>query len=65
MNYFFRFFSLKRVDYVVLYRGMKGRTEADPATHIINSFETKKPEKVIHLNNLEYIWIYKEGSDTK
>jgi len=57
--------SINKADYVVLYRGMKGRTEADPATHIINSFETKKPEKVIHLNNLEYIWIYKEGSDTK
>ena len=57
--------SIDKADYVVLYRGMKGRAEIDPATRIINSYETMIPDKTIYLNNLEYVWIYEGGRNIK
>ncbi len=47
------------VSYVVLYRGMLGRSVEDKATEIINEYRQKVAEKTIFVNGLEYIWIYK------
>ena len=46
-------------DYVVLYRTMEGRAENRWETKVLAAYKDKTPEKVITLNNEEYVWIYK------
>ncbi|MDA1169076.1 MAG: glycosyltransferase family 39 protein [bacterium] len=46
-------------DYAILYRAMYGRSEDSWETDVLQHFTTKKPEKIISLNGIEYIWIYK------
>lgn len=48
------------IDYVVLYKGMMGRSEFDSATKILNDFKDKSPEKIISINGMDYIFIYKQ-----
>ncbi len=46
------------VDYVVLYRGMRDRGPDAWETDLLETFRTKKPENVITVNGLDYVWIY-------
>ena len=46
-------------DYVVLYRAMLERGEDAWETHVLNEFSGQPIEKVITLNDLNYVWIYK------
>ncbi len=48
-----------RVRYVILYRNMFGRVPDHWANDVIDEyFKQRIPEKVIQINNLDYIWIY-------
>lgn len=46
-------------DYAILYRAMYGRGEDAWETDVLNHFKDKTPEKIIELNGIPYIWIYK------
>lgn len=46
-------------DYVVLYRTMEGRAQERWETKVLAEYKNKIPEKIISLNNEEYVWIYK------
>ena len=54
-------FKDKDVNYIVIYGNMYGRAEDHPATKVIKYLGNKKPEKVIKINNVPYIWIYKNN----
>lgn len=46
-------------DYAILYRAMYGRGEDAWETDALNNFKDKTPEKIIELNGIPYIWIYR------
>lgn len=46
-------------DYIVLYRTMEGRAPERWETKVLAEYKSKTPEKIISLNNEEYVWIYK------
>lgn len=46
-------------DYVVLYRALFERGPDTWQTDILNQFANQTPEKIITLNGLNYLWIYK------
>ncbi len=46
-------------DYAVLYRAMYGRGQDAWETDVLEHFKSKTPEKIIQLNGIPYIWIYK------
>lgn len=46
-------------DYVVLYRALFERGPDTWQTDILNQFADQAPEKIITLNGLDYLWIYK------
>ncbi len=46
-------------DYAILYRAMYGRGPDAWETDVLNNFKTKTPEKIIELNGIPYIWIYR------
>ncbi|OGY33590.1 MAG: hypothetical protein A3D99_00025 [Candidatus Andersenbacteria bacterium RIFCSPHIGHO2_12_FULL_45_11] len=46
-------------NYAVLYRAMYGRGEDAWETDVLNHFKSKTPEKIIELNGIPYIWIYR------
>jgi len=46
-------------DYVVLYRALYERGPDTWQTDILNQFANQTPEKIITLNGLNYLWIYK------
>ncbi len=46
-------------DYVILYRSLLQRGPDAWHTDILNNFSDKTPEKIITLNNIDYVWIYK------
>lgn len=46
------------VDYAVLYRAQLERGESAWETDVLQQFRSKKPEHVITLNDLPYVWIY-------
>ena len=47
-------------DYIVLYRTLFERGPDNWQTDILNQFANQAPEKIITLNGLDYLWIYKK-----
>jgi len=46
-------------NYAILYRAMYGRSDDSWETDVLQQFTNKKPEKIIELNGIPYIWIYR------
>jgi len=51
-----------RVDYVILYRNMQGRSPDDPATEILGEYATRTPEHVVTVLGEPYAWVYRTES---
>ncbi len=47
-----------RVGYVVLYRNMLGREGDDIGSNVWDEFRDKKPEKIISVGGVPYVWIF-------
>jgi len=52
-------FDGSNADYVIVYRAMLERGAGAWETDIINQFKDRRPAKIIQLNNIDYVWIYK------
>lgn len=46
-------------DYAIVYRAMYGRSKDSWETDVLDHFKQKNPEKIILLDGVPYIWIYK------
>lgn len=46
-------------DYAILYRAMYGRGKDAWETDVLEHFKNKTPEKIIELNGIPYVWLYR------